>query len=156
METLVKNELNINTFFESKEHYLNFRSAWKKSISEGYHTRRTYENSDGGISKHKSDLTSTHHLIYNALRRRDLHKSFNPLTSFAKLAYTKFDYRSYSGGEINKYLAFDIARRNLDFAVTRYNNGSNFAIDKLMEPFSDTVTPQMLVELNVVLKTIKL
>jgi hypothetical protein len=154
METLVKQDVNltneITSFFDSKEHYLEFIAAWKKSIADGYHERQKYTHRiyvDGSHKevelKHPSKLTCVHHLIYNALRKKDLHKSFAPLTSEGKINANA--YR-------DPYYAFRRACDVLDRNVTsRWGR-----TDWIKEPFGDTVTDEMLIKLNAALKCVKL
>jgi hypothetical protein len=143
METLVKQDENLtntHSFFVSKEHFLSFRVAWRDSIAKGYHERETYTDYKNGVCKRPSKLTATHHLIYNALRKRDLHKSFAPLTRPTKLI------AAYN----NPYIAFNWARSHLKAAVKWGRT------DHLKEPFQGTVNDQMLKELSEALENVKL
>lgn len=146
MKTLVKQDENLtnntNSFFESKEHYLQFIAAWRKSLADGYHERTTYTDWQGGTCKHRSQLTAVHHLVYNALRRRDLHKSFAPLTNLGKINahYSRSPYAAYYS-----------AREGLERSLGRWGN-----TDWIKRPFGDTVTDEMLIELNEALKSVEL
>ena len=136
METLTQEKIeNITmkaSFFDSKEHYLQFKAAWKQYIADGKHLRETYTDSQGGICKMDSALTCSHHLIYNALRNCDLKKSFSPITNQNKLKsqYSRDPYR-----------AFEYARNSIKWALK--SSASNSA-DWLLTPFGDTVTKEML------------
>jgi hypothetical protein len=141
MENLVKQDIEVkHSFFESKEHYLKFKKSWKQYIADGKHKCGTYPTSNGGEAKYDSDLTVTHHLVYNALRKRDLSKSFSPITGANKL--------ESNGG--NPYAAYDYARWRIGY-LAKSGNLSN-----LNEPFGGTVSQEMLQELSEVLKTIEL
>jgi hypothetical protein len=143
MENLVKQDVEVevkHSFFESKEHYLKFRQSWKQYIADGKHKCGTYPTSNGGEAKYDSDLTCAHHLIYNALRKRDLSKSFSPITRETKLA------ESYG----NPYAAYDAARWRISYLARSGN------LDSLAEPFGGTISKEMLQELSEVLKTIEL
>lgn len=145
---------NINTsFFESKEHYLNFKQAWKQSIAEGYHVPFTYENPvNGGIEKFPSKLTCVHHLIYNALRGQDLKKSFRPLTRPGRLNNVSRDWRLYGLRPENvPYAAYYMAFRSLRTWVEQ-----DKLCAKLQEPFKGTVSREMLNELVKVLSSINM
>ena len=148
METLVKQDGNLentnnHSFFESKEHYLKFVAAWRKSIADGFHERslirRTSWSGQEIISKCPSKLTCVHHLIYNALRKKDLHKSFRPLTNKDRLA------------GCHPYAAFYKAVNVLKWATK-----NDRIADKLREPFGNTVTNEMLLELFETLHNVKL
>lgn len=139
METLVKqddNLTNVHSFFVSKEHYLSFRAAWKQYIADGKHKRATYIDAWGGRCKEPSSLTAAHHLVYNALRKRDLHKSFAPLTNPNKVGN-------------DPYRAFDHARGAISWAA-------KYRPDRLLAPFGGTVTEAMLKELSETLKSVAL
>lgn len=136
METLTvqdENLTNTHSFFASKEHYLAFIDAWKKFYADGGHKRATYIDGQGGTCKYDSELTCIHHLIYNALRKRDLHKSFAP----------KQD-------STDPYEAYNNARAVLSSA-TRYGY-----TESLKRPFGGTVTDDMLKELSETLKDVNL
>ena len=142
METLQIQDIEkTHSFFESKEHYLNFIDSWKQYIADGRHKCETYTDGQGGTCKMSSDLTCTHHLFYNALRKRDLTKSFSPLTNENKLN-SRYDKRPYA-------LYYD-ARSEIAYAVRSGNIGD------LVEPFGDTVAVDMLTELSETLKDVNL
>jgi hypothetical protein len=142
MNTLEVNETQTeeHSFFTSKEHYLAFRDAWKQYHADGKHKKETYTDYQGGICKCPSELTSDHHLVYNALRKRDLSKSFTPITSEGKL-------NAFNG---KPYAAFYAAKGRIS-ACIKYNR-----TDWLKEPFGGTVTDDMLKELNEALESINL
>ena len=128
METLNKqddNLTNTHSFFESKEHYLQFVNAWRANI-----------NDEGGWS-----LTCTHHLIYNALRKKDLYKSFSPAGEGKCNA--RYDKRPYG--------AYYSARSELGY---RARTGAD--LDRWLKPFGGTVTQPMLQELVKVLNEVEL
>lgn len=138
METLQTQDENTvvdtHSFFESKEHYFKFLDSWKQYIADGHHKCGTWENSNGGTVKYNSSLTCTHHLIYNGLRKKDLHKSFSPLTSEGKLN-SMWDKRPYG--------AFYNALSEI-----RYKGKSSGDLTNFLAPFGDTVTQSMLIELS--------
>lgn len=145
METLVKQDDNLentHSFFTSKEHYLAFTAAWKQYIADGKHECETYVDGQGGTCKYNSSLTAVHHLVYNAFRKRDLHKSFAPLTNEDRIN------AHYSR---DPYAAYHNARRALDASFSRWGS-----TEWIKAPFGGTVTDDMLKELNEVVKTIKL
>jgi hypothetical protein len=133
-------EVQRHSFFDSKEHYLQFKAAWKKYISDGHHLCGTYTDNQGGTCKYASNLTTIHHLIYNGLRKRDLRKSFCPITKPQKL--------KLAGGD--PYAAFNYARNMLRYYARR---GSTSAISDV---FGDTVTTSMLSELSESLEDVKM
>ena len=142
LQTQDDNLTNTHSFFESKEHYFQFLDSWKKYIADGHHKCGTYETSNGGTAKYDSDLTCMHHLIYNGLRKKDLHKSFSPLTSERKLN-AKYDKRPYA--------AYYDARSEI-----MYHGRSGGDLTRILAPFGDTVTRSMLKELGEVLGGIEL
>lgn len=136
METLTKqddNLTNTHSFFTSKEHYLAFLSAWRKFIADGGHKCETYTDGQGGTCKMDSKLTCIHHLIYNGLRKRDLHKSFAP----------KQD-------SDDPYEAYYDARSALASA-TKFGY-----TESLKLPFGGTVTDDMLKEVSDTLQSVSL
>jgi hypothetical protein len=142
MSTLTNEETQAkeHSFFTCKEHYLSFRDAWKQYHAEGRHKKETYEDYQGGICKSPSELTVQHHLIYNALRKRNLSESFTPIKNPGKL--------NAVGG--NPHEAFNSAKARIA-ACVKYNR-----TDWLKEPFAGTVTDEMLKELSEALELINL
>lgn len=142
MSTLTneENQTKEHSFFTCKEHYLSFRDAWKQYHADGRHRKETYEDYQGGICKRPSALTAEHHLIYNALRKRSLSKSFSPITNPGKL-------NAFNG---RPYAAFYRAK-GIIAACVKYNR-----TDWLKEPFGGTVTDEMLKELSEALELINL
>lgn len=156
MSTLEDNKLDTterHSFFESKEHYMQFLANWKAYINEGKHKCGTYETTNGGVAKYDSSLTCEHHLLYNALRKRNLNKSFAPITDSNKLKMAHDD----------PYQAYCHARHGLSSFVRGWNSDHEWSRDRahqrfeaFTEPFGDTVTPEMLEEVCGVLDGVKL
>lgn len=63
------------TFFNSKDEYLQFIQAWKQFHAEGKHKKVEFTEYDGSIHM-KSNLHCEHHLLYNLLRGKDISKMF--------------------------------------------------------------------------------
>lgn len=149
-----------DSLFCSKEHYLQFKKSWKKYISDGNHIRSTYVDSNGGVCKNPSRLTSVQHLIYNALRNRDLHKSFSPITDCNKLQnigqFNTVYFDTFKRfGQIDIHVQYEIKLPYLAFytAVGMVGYAIEYdCTDKLLEPFNGTVTEDMLIKLHEKLK----
>jgi hypothetical protein len=141
MNTVVnkENQTKEHSFFTCKEHYLSFRNAWKQYHADGRHEKKMQTAWDGSKFK-ASDLTCEHHLIYNTLRKRNLSKSFTPITSPGKL-------NAFNG---KPYASFYAAKARIA-ALIKYGK-----TDWLKEPFGGTVTDDMLGELNEALELINL
>ncbi len=126
----------INSFFETKEQYVAFISAWKSFIAEGKHKK--YPLTSCGQEYDKvSDLECVHHLIYAALRGKDISKNFTPNNRT----------QSYYG----KFEAFNSAKESVYYASKNDRSFNN-----IKNVFGDTVTQDMLVRLYEELKSIKL
>jgi hypothetical protein len=64
-------------FFETKDHYLQFRQAWKDYINSGQAKKQEMKYW-GGTPYFASSLKCEHHLLYALLRGKDIHKLFVP------------------------------------------------------------------------------
>lgn len=139
-----------DSLFTCKEHYLQFRKAWKQYIADGNHIGEKFtlriENSIREF-KRPSKLTCEHHLIYNAFRNRDLKKSFSPLIRPNKLLATKYTGLCMN---VEPYYAFYRAVSN----IGRFIKWKRY--DYLLAPFNGTVTIEMLEELYIKLSNEKL
>lgn len=133
----MKIENAINTFFETKEQYTAFISAWKSFIAEGKHAKYPVHGYDGNEYDKVSDLKCVHHLLYAALRGKDISKNFVP--------NNKTD--SYHG----PYAAYYDARSLIAHAVR-----SDYALKSIQQVFGDTVTRDMLTQVSEQLSKIKL
>lgn len=128
-------------FFESKEHYLNFRQAWKDFHNNNNHIKIVeWTDERGNERKGKvSILTSDHYLLYNLLRGYDIKYGFTPLTSGEE--HLKWGACGIAAAEI-----FRTSKRLGDV-----NSPSKFsreyartAIDTLLLPFDGHVTYEAL------------
>ncbi len=120
-------------FFESKDQYLTFRQAWKSNFKN---------------SKPTCDLNGTHHLIYAALRGRDISKCFTPITTINKLHNGMQPYSSYLN-----------AKNKLNYAKCYMDESQNTKprplaldwfkkeTDNILAPFHGTITVEMIIEL---------
>lgn len=126
----MKIENAIETFFETKEQYINFISAWKSFIAEGKHAKYPVYGYDGTEYDKVSDLKCVHHLLYAALRGKDISKNFVPNNKT----------QSYDG----PYAAFHEARSLINHATR-----SDYAYNTIHQVFGDTVSKDMLSEVGV-------
>lgn len=126
----------IATFFETKEQYTAFIAAWKTFIAEGGHKKYPVHGWDGNEYDKVSDLKCVHHLLYAALRGKDVSKNFTPNNK-----------ETYYG----QYQAYSEARSYIAHAV---RNDHAFGVIKNV--FGDTVTRDMLERVSVELKSINL
>lgn len=118
-------------YFRDKEHYLEFRQAWKNYHKEGKHRTQPKEDHYGATHK-VSDLRCVHHFIYALLRGRDLSKIFAPITE-----------HKLGGGQ--RYRAFYAAKRTLRwYSTMRDKERGAF----LFAPFGNTLTDDMLAMLG--------
>ncbi|MFY0656233.1 MAG: hypothetical protein JXR12_05715 [Neptunomonas phycophila] len=125
----------IATFFETKEQYTAFIAAWKTFIAEGGHKK--YPVTSCGQEYDKiSDLKCVHHLLYAALRGKDISKNFTPNSK-----------ENYYG----EFEAYSDARSYIAHAVR-----SDHAFAVIQKVFGNTVTRDMLERVHVELKSINL
>lgn len=129
-------------FFNSKEHYLNFKQAWKDFHNNGDHIKWSeWETPTGRMAKTKCPLlNSSHYMLYNLLRGYDISRGFTE--------------HGENGWAANEEAASHIIRtaRRLDDINTESNWGRKWAreaVDKMLLPFGDTVSSQMLYDLSV-------
>lgn len=112
------------TFFNDKEHYLQFKAAWAKAVNDP-----------------DVQITATHHLVYNLIRGYDATRGFTPITNVNKLS---------NGAYINHGLYF--ARSALSMHIGCAKKGrsewSKRWVEEFLAPFGDTFTFEMLAKLD--------
>ena len=132
MNTQVKFKETATSYFESKEHYLAFRHAWKTYINEGKHERRLHRFTNWGgnecILKLPSELTVFHHFLYNALRGRDFKKSFSPLVR---------EDRLNNGMDNRPYRAFYVCLEKLRQYAENLESGSGWVQQRYLKELND-------------------
>ena len=124
-------------FFESKEHYLTFRDAWKKYINDGK-AKKVEQTYWDGTPYRASNLTCAHHLIYALLRGRDITKSFTP---------------NHKVHGQDPYSAFYVAKDDIVVALrfaTKFDKPER--LESLLEPFDKTITADTLTSLYEIIK----
>ncbi len=126
----------IATFFETKEQYAAFITTWKTFIAECGHKKYPVHGCDGNEYDKVSDLKCVHHLLYAALRGKDVSKNF-----------TSNNKETYYG----QYQAYSNARSYIAYAVH-----SDHAFGVIKKVFGDTVTRDTLERVSVELKSINL
>ncbi len=127
------------TFFNDKEHYLQFKAAWKKAVNSPKTKSKleTTEAYSGGtcVVRRKGWITATHHLIYNLLRGYDASRGFTPVTNKNKL--TNDAYINHGLYEAYWYARYYASR------------------DEFLKPFDGTVTKEMMSRLVEAMPEIK-
>ncbi len=114
------------TFFNDKEHYLQFKAAWAKAVN----------NPD-------VQITASHHLVYNLVRGYDATRGFTPITNVNKLS---------NGAYINHGLYF--ARSNLARYIGDAKRGNKLSewskqwFDRFLAPLDGALTTEMLAKLD--------
>ena len=128
-------------FFESKEHYLNFRQAWKDFHNNEEHIERgEWTTPNGNVREYKTPLlSSSHYMLYNLLREYDIKYGFTPL----------LEGNEYKQWEACHHAAADIFRVSKRLADV--NSPSKFSreyarkdVDALLLPFGGHVTHEAL------------
>jgi len=117
------------TFFNNKEHYLNFRREWAKSVQEAKITTKNAPSWDHPIK-------GAHHLLYNALRGVELTRGFTLPTKPGK-RNNLYDIGLHQALS----MLTNVARRSTERCNVDY-------INKFLKPFGVTVTIDMLEELH--------
>lgn len=113
----------IETFFTDKEHYNTFVSNWKSFIANGNHKKYKITH-DYYNYFFVGDLNCVHHLIYAALRGKDVSKNFTKNTKVP----THLAYEAYSDA-VNLIRAATINPRQMDKIVKVF--GSSVTVDML-------------------------
>ena len=128
-------------FFESKEHYLNFRQAWKDFHNNEKHIERgEWTTPHGNVKEYKTPLlSSSHYMLYNLLRGYNVKYGYTPLQSGKE--YLKWNACEYAAADILR-----VSKRLEDV-----NSPSKFAreyartsIDALLLPFGGHVPHEAL------------
>lgn len=114
-------------FFESKEHYLNFRQAWKDFHNNRDHMRSfTYKDWKG--KEHTGEvavLTSSHYLLYNLLREYGVQYGFTE--------------HGENGWDACYWAAVDILRRAKD--LQDVNNEWKYRRESARKDIEDLLLP---------------
>ena len=126
-------------FFTSKEHYLQFKQAWKDFHNNGDHVEcGEWTTPHGNVKKYKTPLlNSSSYMLYNLLRGYDIARGYS---EHSENGWAACDY---AAGEIIR-TARNIKDINTSGFNQRFARGS---IKKLLLPFGGTVTNQMLYDL---------
>ena len=130
-------------FFESKEHYLKFRQAWKDFHNSDKLVWRedveifVYSTSQKGIMKNvkHTALSAEHYMLYNLLRDYESDRGFREDSDHGWCAC---EYALWQIARVAKNMK-DV---NGKYAINRKSSRS--AIDRLMLPFGDTLTQEMI------------
>lgn len=134
--------------FESKEHYLQFRQAWKDFHNSDKLVWRedvevySWAERENVIMKNvkRTALSAEHYMLYNLLRGYDAQRGFREDSDHGWCAC------EYAAWEIRR-----IAVRLKDVNDPNYKlnrNSSREMFEKLMRPFGGTVTQEMLIEVG--------
>jgi len=130
------------TFFTDKNHYLAFTQAWKDYINSGKHKKP--QRTDPEVRTYSS-LTFQYHILYQALRGKDIGKCITPIQDSNKLMN--------NGG--NPYICWNqlywlryigSAAKNKDQAKADRIAGN--CVNELSKVFGDTITIEMLHKLS--------
>ena len=130
-------------FFESKEQYLNFKQAWKDFHNSDKLVWRedveifVYSTSQKGIMKNvkQTALSAEHYMLYNLLRGYESDRGFREDSDHGWCAC---EYALWQIARVAKNMK-DV---NGKYAINRKSSRS--AIDRLMLPFGDTLTQEMI------------
>jgi len=141
-------------FFTDKQHYLNFRKAWTNAVNsprakshlepwDEWHKTKPITRGTGKI-RIQGWITGAHVILYNLLREKQSHDGFTPITNKHRLlngAYLTHGLY-FATYELNDYcgMAKAILSNNSPF----YYPHANDSVEKFLEPFEGTVTPEML------------
>jgi hypothetical protein len=125
-------------FFENKEHYLQFRQSWKNYINSGKAKPVEQIYTYSGELFTASKLTCKHHLIYKLLQGKDTEQMFSP---------------TYKVQGRTPFYAFYEARDRICLTMrlrVKTPSGNKHYDDMyrdLIEPFGETLTEEMLLQL---------
>ena len=127
-------------YFTDKQHYLQFKQAWKDFHNNGHHIERgEWTTPHGNVKEYKTPLlNSSSYMLYSLLRGYDI-----------KHGYCEHGEHGWAACDDAAGELIRSARQLKDI-----NNSSSFsqrharqAVEKLLLPFGGTVTNQMLYDL---------
>ena len=106
------------SFFDDKEHYLNFLQAWKKAAQ-----RSQTKGDDWGC------LTGSHMFFYATVRGRNVYEAFTPIHRKTKLE---------NGFYVNQgmYFAYDYLER---LTRSEGNSWMEQRLEEFLAPFNGTI-----------------
>ena len=127
-------------FFTDKEHYLQFRQAWKDFHNNEHHIERgEWTTPHGNVKEYKySLLNSGSYMLYNLLRGYDI-----------KRGYCEHSEQGWFACDEAASDIIRTARRLKEINATSSfsQKYAREAVTKLLSPFGGTVTNQMLYDL---------
>jgi len=133
----------MNTIFENKEHYFNFRAAFAKAVNDP-RAKKTVVRTSYGAERHPGWIHSEHFLLLNILRNKSVDKGFAFITNKNKLS---------NGAILNEGLYS--ATNRLSQYVERAKKGDAIPpmqkelLEKFLAPFDGTFTIEMLAKVEV-------
>ncbi len=153
--------------FKSKEHYLNFKQAWKdfhnnellvewKNLEitpwDIRHGSKTY---DPVYERTKySVLSSAHYMFYNLARGYDIQRGYAPLTNKGRLTANlyacDYDPNPWQNciGAAKEIIRYTRSLEYLNNDSSWQRNNARETLAKFMLPFGDTVTYEILYEIG--------
>ena len=153
---------NIKTHFENKQHYLDFRAEWACAVNspkakstlvpcdEWLSNEGEYGKVSHGTGVHRKTgwITGAHHLLFNILCEKRIDNGFTLRTNIDKIKSGEYEF-------VNEglVLASYYVRRMIEAAKRRMSEGEppvflTRALDEFIEPFGDTVSYEMLANLE--------
>jgi len=98
----------------------------------------------------RGNLRSYHHLLYAALRQRDWKAGFKPLTNKNHLqsVYMNDPYNARNEALSTLRTSSELAKRHIEGSKFggKLSKWAQEDLDKILAPFRETVTPEMLVK----------
>jgi len=137
-----------NTFFETKEQYLNFRAAWSAAVNSN--KAKTTTGSSG--ERFVGWVQAEHFILYNLLRGRPAYRGFSLKTKYNCLVNGATINHGYAraGKQLGHMIRcakkiVDPENQLPDYAVR--------SVQRFLEPFNKTITIEMLAALKFIAPT---
>jgi hypothetical protein len=137
-------------FFENKEHYLQFRQAWKDYINAGEAKPIEQVYFYSGEVFLASQLTCKHHLIYNLLRGKDTNEMFK-LTNKVHGQQPWFPFY-----DARSEIALTLRLAEKSDVSVEWQERYRKRLEELLAPFVDTLSIEMLEKFIDIIKDWKL
>ena len=139
----------MTTYFENKEHYINFRKAWAAAVNSP-RAKKTFieeKNYQGGYMRVRrlGWLKAEHYMLFNLLRNRPAETGFTPVTNKRKL----LNGSSFNYAVENTAFVLRTMVKEANSAISKGDMFGSTKLQEFLEPFDGTVTIQMLASITV-------
>ncbi len=141
-------------FFQSKEDYLKFKQAWKNFHNDGKVVEWKEIDISPWDSKEKimanvkfPQLNASHYMLYNLLRGYEIHRGFVPLVNEGRLNAHGGSPWYNCDEAVSRIIRAARYLKDVNAESSWSRKWAREAVDKMLLPFGDIVSNEMLYEI---------